>query len=161
MKAGSGWIKKLKYMMIRFKKQWKELPAPIWLIFVPSVFVSELCACHSEKLSLLHITSSDFQVYAWSEGYRACRGRAERQLFSCYSVVYASTAQQAWACLLWSSNWALSHSVGGSGYGTKHSLTFLLKRVGSGFYIFFLYCRMLWGSPKGQVIVVDFCLPLW
>lgn len=154
MKAGSGWIKKLKYMMIRFKKQWKELPAPIWLIFVPSVFVSELCACHSGKLSLLHITSSDFQVYAWSEGYRPCRGRAEWQLFSCYSVVYASTAQQAWACLLWSSNWALSHSVGGSGYRTKHSLTFLLKRVGSGFYIFFSIAACCEGPQRGRLLLL-------
>lgn len=59
----------------------------------------------------------------------------------------ASAAQQARA---WLSCGALTglnaRSVGGSGYRTKHSLTFLLKRVGSGFCLFFFncyYCCML------------------
>lgn len=49
MKAASGRIKKVKHSMTRFKKQWKELPAPIWLMHftLPSPSLSSVLNAHS------------------------------------------------------------------------------------------------------------------
>lgn len=162
MKAASGWIKKLKYTMIRFKKQWKELPAPIWLMIFPfNLPLWALC------LSLKRAQPAP-RPLQWLSGVcmkwgvPSLQGRAEWQLSAVAQFLSASAAQQGWAWLTCEAVTGLNaHSVGGSGYRTKHTLTFLLKKVGSGFcVIFYYYCCMLWGCQKRQVIV-DFCLPLW
>lgn len=166
MKAALGWIKKLNYMMIRFKKQRKELPAPIWLMIRPfSLPLWAPCLSLRKAQPPPHHLRRFSGGICMERGVRSLQGQGWWQLSSWYSVPmcqYCSAGMSLLSCVALSG--LNAHSVGGSAYRAKHSLTFLLKRVGSGFYILIFFFNLLLHAVrvlKGQIIVVDFCLPLW
>lgn len=60
---------------------------------------------------------------------------------------------------LWGSDWLNAHSVGGSGYRTKHTLIFLLKKVGNGFYVIFsiIVAACCEGAKRGRLLLIFVC----
>lgn len=125
--------------MIRFKKQWKELPAPIWLMIF-SLQSPPLSSVLVTQNSSACSTSSPVTLrYVHEVGGTELAGQGWVAALCCFlvSVCHRCSAGMSLAHL-GSCNWLNAHSVGGSGYRTKHTLTFLLKKVGSGFYVIFL-----------------------